>query len=129
VAQWQHIACGTVVDAGKNPPANCTFCIASIVYGEELGWRRVGTAHREIPNDRLHRKRRGRSIPSGKRRRIYERDDYRCVSCGLDGRSDPAKLLTIDHRIPVSKGGTDADSNLQTMCGPCNTAKGDSLPT
>jgi len=34
-------------------------------------------------------------------------------------------LMTKDHIIPVSKGGKDLESNLQTMCSPCNLKKGD----
>lgn len=49
---------------------------------------------------------------------IYERDGYRCRSCGA---SEP---LQIDHIYPWSKGGTDEPSNLQTLCAPCNQSKG-----
>ena len=31
---------------------------------------------------------------------------------------------TIDHKVPRSKGGSDAQSNLQLMCDPCNAKKG-----
>jgi 5-methylcytosine-specific restriction endonuclease McrA len=51
-------------------------------------------------------------------RRVWDRDDWRCVTCGTH------KNLTVDHIIPVSKGGTDDLDNLQTMCGPCNSRKG-----
>lgn len=34
-------------------------------------------------------------------------------------------LMTVDHIIPVSKGGTDAWENLQTMCQDCNRRKAD----
>lgn len=66
----------------------------------------------------------------------------KCVCCGkegthfrLDGDSttdrrhfnlyaDDGTLITKDHIIPKSKGGRDAVSNMQTMCYPCNKAKG-----
>lgn len=52
------------------------------------------------------------------RERVYERDGYRCVRCGS------ADDLTLDHIIPWSKNGADKVSNLQTLCGPCNSGKG-----
>lgn len=42
-----------------------------------------------------------------------------CLRCGSTDD------LTIDHIWPLSKGGTDAKGNLQTLCGACNEAKAD----
>lgn len=56
------------------------------------------------------------SVPQ--RRRIYARDNYKCVICGA---GDP---LHIDHIKPVSKGGTSDDKNLRTLCKDCNISKG-----
>lgn len=62
---------------------------------------------------------------------VFERDDYTCVSCGikvvlsLTWRPD---MATIDHIIPMSKGGPHIDSNLQTMCSMCNSIKRDIIP-
>jgi len=36
-------------------------------------------------------------------------------------------LMTKDHILPRAKGGPDHDDNFQTMCWPCNHAKGDKL--
>jgi 5-methylcytosine-specific restriction endonuclease McrA len=36
-------------------------------------------------------------------------------------------LMTVDHRIPKSKGGSDDLSNLQTMCHSCNHKKGSKI--
>jgi hypothetical protein len=52
------------------------------------------------------------------RERIFSRDDYTCQYCGSRGVS-----LQCDHVIPVSRGGSNDDSNLVTACKPCNLSK------
>jgi 5-methylcytosine-specific restriction endonuclease McrA len=56
-----------------------------------------------------------------KRRRIFERDAYRCVYCG---QQFPIEELTIDHVEPRVRGGDRSDGNLVTACKACNTLKG-----
>jgi 5-methylcytosine-specific restriction endonuclease McrA len=56
-----------------------------------------------------------------KRRRIFERDDYRCVYCGQQFAPDE---LTLDHVEPRVRGGDRSDGNLVTACGGCNILKG-----
>lgn len=41
-----------------------------------------------------------------------------CALCGED------KTPSIDHIIPISKGGSDDLSNLQVLCSSCNSKKG-----
>ena len=66
----------------------------------------------------------GRSRTETRKRRteVFERDGYKCVTCGTSDH------LTLDHRIPRSRGGTNELENLQTMCFPCNNRKGNKLP-
>ena len=59
-----------------------------------------------------------KKISSKKRKKIYARDGYKCRKCGS------TEFLTIDHIIPVSKGGSDENNNLQTLCSDCNTKRG-----
>lgn len=59
-----------------------------------------------------------KEVPLAYRHFIYQRDGHRCVTCGTD------QDLSIDHILPVSKGGTNDLANLQTMCRPCNSRKG-----
>ena len=56
------------------------------------------------------------------RARIYKRDGFQCVYCGLN------KNLTIDHVLPKSRGGSNRWTNLVTCCGNCNRKKGDKTP-
>ena len=44
-----------------------------------------------------------------------------CAGCGQHFQK---RNLTIDHYVPKSKGGTDHRSNLQLLCGACNSMKG-----
>ncbi|MFZ2488419.1 MAG: HNH endonuclease [Anaerolineae bacterium] len=59
-----------------------------------------------------------RPLTPQKRQRIRERDNNKCVICGSGDR------LEVDHIIPAAIGGTNEDSNLQTLCMKCNRAKG-----
>lgn len=58
-------------------------------------------------------------IPHDLRRSIFERDKYRCVMC------DTHFNLTLDHIVAEVKGGETVESNLRTLCRPCNSRKGD----
>ena len=60
-------------------------------------------------------------IPEHLRWEVWERDDFTCQACGT------RRKLTVDHIIPESRGGPLALDNLQTLCGSCNSKKGDKL--
>jgi 5-methylcytosine-specific restriction endonuclease McrA len=85
--------------------------------------------------NRLHRKanpekikaqaqRRKERISSGgnyTKREWWALCDYygnKCLACG------ECKALTADHIVPVSKGGKNDLSNIQPLCGQCNSKKG-----
>jgi 5-methylcytosine-specific restriction protein A len=66
----------------------------------------------------------GRRMPTDwkrTRKRILERDSHRC-RLRLPGCKD--KATSVDHIVPASRGGTDADHNLVACCWPCNQKKG-----
>lgn len=67
-------------------------------------------------------------------RDIYERDGYRCQICSKrvfrkaryrkrDGKIHPLSP-TIDHIVPMCRGGNHEPSNCQTACFMCNSKKG-----
>ena len=66
-------------------------------------------------------------MTSGLRLKIKERDNYTCRICGNSTHCEPNLLLEIDHIIPVAKGGTTIEENLQTLCWKCNRAKSDKI--
>ena len=51
---------------------------------------------------------------------VLERDGRACVYCGAN------KLLEGDHIVPLSRGGSNALTNLATACRPCNLSKASS---
>jgi len=60
------------------------------------------------------------SISKRVRFSVFSRDGFTCKYCGR--QSDEVKLV-IDHIDPVSKGGTNDETNLITSCETCNQGK------
>lgn len=84
---------------------------------------------RSVQRNAAHRR---RSRKSGGeiiyRRRVYDRDRQRCHICGehIDWSlksPDPAGF-TIDHVVPLSRGGTHTYANVASAHRSCNSAKG-----
>lgn len=62
----------------------------------------------------------GKRIKQSIRRRILERDGYRCVECGITADK---MTMCVDHILARCLGGTDRDENLRALCAPCNGEK------
>ena len=56
------------------------------------------------------------------RKRIIARDQGICAYCGQENST------TVDHVLPVARGGDDSESNLVCACVSCNTSKGKKMP-
>ncbi len=59
--------------------------------------------------------------PAGLKQELMRRQNNTCVYCG---HRRTARTLEIDHIIPVVRGGSNDQSNLQVICSPCNQRKG-----
>ena len=59
--------------------------------------------------------------PSSQKQWLYANQGQRCAGCRYEL---PLHVLTIDHITPRSRGGLDAEGNLQLMCHTCNAIKG-----
>lgn len=57
---------------------------------------------------------RTKRIPKTVEMYVWRRDRGRCVKCGSNER------LEYDHIVPVSKGGSNTDRNIQLLCEYCN---------
>lgn len=75
-----------------------------------------GREDRRVSETRVRRKPRPR-VSAAKRAAVYTRDGHACLRCGSH------RNLTIDHVVPLSRGGTNQIDNLQTLCGGCNGMK------
>jgi hypothetical protein len=60
-------------------------------------------------------------IPDSVRLFVWQRDQGKCVMCGS------AEKLEFDHIIPVIKGGSNTERNVQLLCEQCNRTKGASI--
>jgi 5-methylcytosine-specific restriction endonuclease McrA len=65
---------------------------------------------------------------------VLRRDDFTCIYCGVGigewqrGRHVTRSGLTIDHILPISRGGRNSWGNTACACAPCNQRKGNRLP-
>ena len=61
---------------------------------------------------------------------LFARDRYRCQYCGrAQFELKPRESLTRDHLVPLSRGGTNAWTNVVTACSSCNTRKANRMPS
>ena len=66
-----------------------------------------------------------RHPPAWTRRGLLARDDYTCAYCGM---LCTAREATVDHVLPVSRGGRSSWGNTVTACYRCNQRKTDRTP-
>jgi 5-methylcytosine-specific restriction endonuclease McrA len=60
------------------------------------------------------------------RENIFLRDNFKCQYCG---KEFPHKELTLDHVMPLSRGGPKSWKNLVSACHKCNHKKGSRTPS
>jgi 5-methylcytosine-specific restriction endonuclease McrA len=97
---------------------------AEAVKNTNLVIRSVSVIFRIPAVIRLLYKTAKRFLPAIKysRRNIHARDNYTCQYCGSE------RNLSIDHIMPVSRGGKSTWENTVTACQKCNSKKGNKTP-
>jgi 5-methylcytosine-specific restriction endonuclease McrA len=73
----------------------------------------------------LRARRRHARIEHVNRRKIIQRDNSTCYMCG---RKLGYTEIVIEHKVPLSRGGSHSEDNLAVACAPCNSRKGSKLP-
>lgn len=87
-----------------------------------LSRRRHPETHRAIQaRRRAHQRGAVGTVTAKEWTELKLRHGNRCLGCG---RSEPEIRLTMDHVIPISKGGIHTIENIQPLCGSCNSKKG-----
>jgi predicted nucleic acid-binding Zn ribbon protein len=144
-------ACGQCIQAvreisrrrlGIVPETNCRQCGADLTGRDEA--KRGGASpfcseacqvkrRAEVARDgkrrRDYRRRNATTVERFSRSEVFKRDGWRCQCCGCKcspSRQVPhPKAPTLDHIIPLSKGGGHTRVNTQLLCFTCNSRKGD----
>lgn len=130
------------------PMGSCVMCGAlfrlrywhALTCGAECGkarTRQVNAAKRKSPDMLAARRRRaavvrrqrcGRHSPAGRWRYIIERDGDACWLChepvDTAAKAPSALSPTVDHVLPLARGGSDADDNLRLAHFVCNMRRG-----
>ena len=96
-----------------------------MLYGEDVTRPIKEAFNNAIKRDRIKwvykdNKLKRHAFTHGLRYKILKRDKFKCVKCGATAKND---LLEVDHIKPLSKGGLNDPSNLQTLCRSCNFGK------
>ena len=88
-------------------------------------WSKRNLVRRKVYNqNRIAKKyKNGGSFTAKEWKSLCEKYDNRCLCCGEKER------LTVDHVVPISKGGTSNIENIQPLCMYCNSSKGNYHPT
>ena len=83
---------------------------------ERLRFERLKNKFSGVAGEKIGSER--EQIPEGVRIFVWRRDLGKCIKCGSSER------LEFDHIIPVTKGGSNTERNVQLLCEPCNRSKG-----
>lgn len=60
-------------------------------------------------------------ITAQEERELFEKYNYTCINPNCPDTSQP---ITLDHIVPLARGGTNTIENAQPLCRSCNSSKG-----
>lgn len=92
-------------------------CDLETAYQEKFG----GHAWR-LKSDTLTPPQEREYLTKAQKDRLFAEAEYQCSTCGTQIKAG-VRGLQADHKIPLSRGGTNALENWQPMCNNCNVGK------
>jgi hypothetical protein len=122
-------SCGQETHSMRNRPGTCETCRDKRFREQSRRYKRLyGRNHRSRAR---HHGVQYQPVPV---KQVYERDNYTCQICSRKclpkamiskqtGKIHPMSP-TIDHIVPMCRGGDHVEANLQTACFRCNSIKG-----
>lgn len=136
------------IDKRNNPNCTCKECgtkyhwtmywmntsACSVECKKKWKRKKRRKARKRNPNYSLTRNHRSRAKYYGVKyervniQSILVRDNYQCKGCGINvvrSKKYKPNQATIDHMIPLSRGGSHTRDNLITLCHQCNSVKSD----
>jgi 5-methylcytosine-specific restriction endonuclease McrA len=116
--------------AGYSPERDCRVCgVRFIAKPHEQSCSAECSAFlaRRRQSDRRAREREA-FVETVQPRAIFERDKWRCHICKRklrpERRHPHLRAATLDHLVPLDRGGLHEPANVATACFSCNSAKG-----
>jgi len=110
--------CGVITENKKYSMRVCSSCVSK-------NKKEAARKHKQVRRARL----RGVHAVNVSPQDIFKRDGYICQACGVKTRPswnyNHDLYPSLDHIVPLSKGGAHDWHNLQCLCRRCNSIKGD----
>jgi hypothetical protein len=120
---WQIIGGGFLVNFYPETKRGPVFCVAGMKGVCGGMHAAIAAASKPVPADSKG-ERKGRGYHRRVKRSLLARDPH-CYVCGAELNNETA---TLDHFIPLSKGGHEGNNNCRLACEGCNQEKGDKMP-
>jgi len=93
--------------------------ILEFIDKERRKFERLKNKFTDGENKKLEYER--KRIPEAVRINVWRRDQGKCARCGS------RENLEYDHIVPVSKGGSNTERNIELLCQNCNRSKGNRI--
>jgi len=107
-----------VTDSGHLTESEINLEVVNAVLNHGSRYQQIQRQLNALKNTELAEIERRERISDDVRMFVWQRDQGKCVKCGNNER------LEFDHIIPVVKGGSNTERNIQLLCERCNREKG-----